>query len=306
MIGRTERLGVALGDVAAEMAVRIWEPPNSTRSVLCLHGFAGTGQDFEMLAETLAASGTTVIAPDLIGRGQSSFLGRDTAYSMHAYMACLTVASRLQKAEAAHLGTAWGGLILLAWLAGNGWKSRGVVLNDVPLQSGPLVQGVRAALRAESQQIFASFDAAAEHVIRTRGMGFLDDAAQRRFAESHLMAVGGKWRMAYDPAVAADFGMEVAFSIQRMLTQAPVPVLMTYGDQSPYATDPDLPGVVAANPRLHLLLGLDDPYPPSLMKLGQILQLSGWFSQCFATRPASGPAAGLAAGVTALSPDDQA
>lgn len=290
MIGRTERLGVALGDVMAEMAVRIWEPPDSTRSVLCLHGFAGTGQDFELLAETLAATGTTVIAPDMIGRGQSSFLGRDTAYSLHAYMACLTVAARFQKAEAAHLGTSWGGLILLAWLGGSGWKSRGVVLNDVPLQSGPVVQGFRAALRDESQQVFASFDAAADHVIRTRSMGFLDATARRRFAESRVMEVGGQWRMAYDPAVAADYGMEVAFSIHRALTRAPSPVLMTYGDQSPYATDPDLPDLVAANPHLHLLKGMDDPHPPSLMKLGQILQVSGWFNQCFAARPLQGSA----------------
>ena len=225
MIGRIEHLGVALGDITAELAVRIWEPPGSTRSVFCLHGFAGTGQDFEMLAEPLAATGITVIAPDMIGRGQSSFLGRDTAYSLRAYMACLTVAARFQKAETAHLGTSWGGLIMLSWLAAAGWRTRGLVLNDVPLKSGPVVQGFRAALRDESLQAFASFDAAVEHVIRTRSMDFLDEAAKLRFASSRVMEVAGQWRMAYDPAVAADYGLEVAFSIHRALLQAKSPVL---------------------------------------------------------------------------------
>ncbi|MBA3910930.1 MAG: hypothetical protein C0524_13910 [Rhodobacter sp.] len=282
MIGRTEVVGVALGDVMAEMAVRIWEPANSTRSALCLHGFAGTGQDFEMLAETLAQTGVTVIAPDMIGRGKSSFLGRDSAYSLRAYMACISVAAQFQKAEAAQLGTSWGGLILLAWLAATGWRSRGLVLNDVPLQSGPVVQGFRTALKEEALRAFPSFDAAAAHVIASRRMGFLDPAAQRRFAESRVMEIGGQWRMAYDPAVAAEYGMDVAFSMLRPLSQAPVPVLMAYGAESPYAADPDLPALAAANPRLQLLMGLDDPHPPSLMKLGQILQVAGWFGQCFA------------------------
>lgn len=282
MIGRMEVVGVALGDVVAEMAVRIWEPAGSTRSVLCLHGFAGTGADFERLAETLAQTGITVIAPDLIGRGKSSFLGDDKAYSLRAYMACLTVAAQFQKPEAAHLGTSWGGLILALWLSAGGWRTRGVLLNDVPLQSGPVVQGFRSALRDEALRSFASFDAAAEHVIRTRSMGFLDADAQRRFAESRVMEVGGLWRMAYDPAVAADYG-DVAFSILRMLAGAPVPVLLAYGAESPYAADPDLPALLESNRNLHLLRGLDDPHPPSLMKLGQILQVAGWFGQCFAT-----------------------
>lgn len=281
MIGRTETLGVVLGDVMAEMAVRIWEPEKSTRSVLCLHGFAGTGADFEMLAETLAQAGVTVIAPDMIGRGKSSFLGLDTAYSLRAYLSCLSVAAQFQKAEAAHLGTSWGGLVLLSWLAAGGWRSRGVVLNDVPLQSGPVVQGFRAALRDEAVLAFDSFAAAAEHVITSRRMGFLDEGARRRFAESRVMEVDGRWRMAYDPAVAADYGLEVAFSMHRMLERAPVPVLMAYGAESPYADDPGLAELARVNRRLHVLRGLDDPHPPSLMKLGQVLQVSGWFGQCF-------------------------
>jgi len=286
MIGRMEVVGVVLGDRMAEMALRIWEPPGSTRSVLCLHGFAGTGADFEPLAEALAQTGVTVIAPDLIGRGKSTFLGQDSAYSLRAYMTCLGVAARFQKAEAAHLGTSWGGLILALWLSAGGWRSRGVVLNDVPLRSGPVVEGFRRALKDESLRVFASFEAAAAHVIATRSMGFLDAGAQRRFAESRVMAVDGVWRMAYDPAVAAEYGMEVAFSIHRMLAEAPVPVLLAYGEASPYAADPDLPALMAANRRLQLLTGLDDPHPPSLMKLGQILQVAGWFGQCLAAAPA--------------------
>jgi pimeloyl-ACP methyl ester carboxylesterase len=285
-IARVERLGVALGEVTAELALRIWEPPDSNRSVLCLHGFAGTGHDFEMLAETLAQTGVTVIAPDMIGRGESSFLGSDTAYSLRAYMACLTVAARFQKAEACHLGTSWGGLVLGAWLGATGWRSRGLVLNDIPLRSGPVVEQYRAALRSEAVASFASREEAARHLIESRRMEFLSGAQRERFVDSRVMQVGDRWRMRYDPAVAADYGMGLTFSLERMLIGAPIPILLAYGKDSLYADEPSLPAIVATNPRLQLLTGLDDPHPPSLMKLGQVLQLAGWFGQCFAARPA--------------------
>lgn len=281
MIGRTEVTGIVLGDVMADLHIRIWEPLESQRSVLCLHGFAGTGQDFEVLAETLVQSGITVIAPDLIGRGASSFLGDDKAYSLRAYIACVAAAARFQKPQACHLGTSWGGIILLAWLGAAGWPSRGVVLNDVPLQSSPAVQGFREALEAEAFRAFDSLEEAGDYVIASRSMGFLEGALRQRFIQSRVMQVGGVWRMRYDPAVAAAYGMAVQFSLLRTLAAMPVPGLLAYGAQSPYAADPDLPGIVAENPRLQVLAGLDDPHPPSLMKLSQVLPVAGFFGQCF-------------------------
>ncbi len=278
MIGRIERMPVALGNRVADLAVRVWEPKGSTASVLCLHGFAGTGQDFEVLAETLCRAGVTVIAPDMIGRGDSAFLGTPEAYSLRAYLVCLTAAAGLQKPLAAQIGTSWGGILMLTWLSTRAFASRGLVLNDVPLRSGPVVQGFRTALREESLRGFPSFEAAAEHVIASRSMEFLTGTARQRFLESRILKVGEVWRMRYDPAVAADYGMDVAFSLLRPLLQAPIPVLMAYGRRSPYGRDPDLPTIAAANPNIRLMPGLDDPHPPSLMKPDQVAQVAGWLS----------------------------
>lgn len=283
MIHRTEVLGVGLGDVTVEMAVHVWEPKNSRRSVLCLHGFAGNGRDFAPLAEVLGRTGITVIAPDLIGRGKSSFLGHEAAYSAQAYLACISAAAELQKPLAGHLGTSWGGVLLTTWLAALGWPSRGAVLNDLPLRSGPDLSAFRTVIQTEAKLRFESFAEAEAQVIGTRGVGYLDRDAQRRFAEGRIMEFDGQWRMAYDPAAASDFGLDVSYSLLPRLAKASAPVLLTYGKDSAFAQDPELVTLVAANPRLHLVKDMDDERPPKLMKLGQALQVAGWFGLCLPT-----------------------
>lgn len=281
MIGRTEVTGILLGDVMADLHTHIWEPPNSQRSVLCLHGFVGEGLDFEVLAEALVQSGITVIAPDLFGRGASSFLGDDKAYSLRTYIACVAAAAQFQKPQACHLGTSWGGIILLAWLGAAGWPSRGIVLNDVPLKAGPVVQGYRDLLQADAYRQFDSKAAAEEYLIVSRNMEFLEGAARARYLQNRVMQLNGTWRMRYDPATVSNFGMAVNFSLVRTLSELTVPTLLAVGERSPYAADPDLALISAINPAVQLLTGMDDPHPLSLRKLPQILALAGFFGQCF-------------------------
>jgi hypothetical protein len=66
-----------------------------------------------------------------------------------------------------------------------------------------------------------------------------------------------------------------------------MPTLMLFGNQSPYVTHPELDGIPTANPNVTVLRDLDDPHPPSLMKVPQILQVTGFLSQCFGLAGAS-------------------
>jgi alpha-beta hydrolase superfamily lysophospholipase len=79
---RIERVRLRVGNQPAEIALHIWEPPNAKRTTICVHGFAGTGGDFGPLAETLTQQGIRVIAPDLFGRGRSSFLKNARHYNL--------------------------------------------------------------------------------------------------------------------------------------------------------------------------------------------------------------------------------
>jgi pimeloyl-ACP methyl ester carboxylesterase len=286
-IQRTETMGILMGDVLVDVSIRVWEPQGSDRSVTCVHGFAGTGQDFEILAETLVKSGITVIAPDIIGRGQSTFIGQPEAYTLRNYIACIAATQRFAKPRSCHLGTSWGGIILVAYLASCNWRTEGAVLNDIPIESDADLKNFRSLLAEEATRSFDTREAAGEYLLSSRALGFLEGERRERLFESRLMPIGDGWRMRYDPAVVDTFSNRGEFSLVRTLAAVTRPVLMTFGSESPYAVNAKVDAVAAANSNITVLKGLDDPHPPSLMKTSQILQISGFLAQCLARPPAS-------------------
>ena len=88
-IERIETIGVLLGDNLVDVSVRIWEPKDSKSAIICIHGFGGTSEDFAPLAETLVKVGITVIAPDMFGRGLSSFFGIPDAYNLRIQLTAI-------------------------------------------------------------------------------------------------------------------------------------------------------------------------------------------------------------------------
>jgi alpha-beta hydrolase superfamily lysophospholipase len=285
VIYRVERQGVALGEVVAEMAVHVWEPPGSTRSVLCLHSYLGTGLDFQPLAKMLAGSGITVIAPDLMGRGQSSFPGPGAALSLRAVLVCLSVAAALQKPAACQLGSIWGGIVLLSWLAATGYRSRGLVLDDVPLAPGPAVSRLRTAAREEIGWTSRDPDLAVEEV--TAGRVFADDAERRAFAAARLMQFDGVWRRKLDPGLALSEVLETDFDLVPPLAAAPMPVLWLPGPDTADTNPAGLAALSAANPRLCTLPGLSRGGSNNLSDGAGIGAVAGFLAACLApARPA--------------------
>lgn len=275
----TRRALLRIGDLVVEIHVREWRPEKPRMTLLCVHGFAGTGQDFAILARGLGKSGIAVVAPDIIGRGQSSFLGQERLYSLRAYIACMEAAAQGLTGPVCHLGSSWGGVILLGYLASRGWASEGLILNDVPLESDASLKEFRAFLGREAMQEFPDREAALAHVTETRGLGFLAQAEREEVAGARIMQIGGKWRMRYDPAVAGPRQSRTEFSLKRTLVALRVPTLMAFGSRSPYATSPMLADI-SANPAITMVADLDDGHPPSLMKPAQVLTLAGFLAQC--------------------------
>lgn len=280
-IERVETVGVVIGDLMVDVAVRIWEPENSQASVTCAHGFAGTSEDFAPLAETLTQSGITVIAPDMLGRGKSTFFLDPKYYTLRNQMFALAISKRYQKPKACFLGTSWGGLMLLGHLASSRWACQGVVLNDCPLEANATVNGFREQLQQEAMKLFPTRDAAEAYLLESRSMGFLSGPWRDRFIQSRLLEIEGGWRMNYDPTLSDTLRTDNPFSVVDLLKGAPCPVLMSFGAESPYALDPKNDEVAEANPNITLIKTMSDPHPPSLMKQDQIYTLAGFFARCF-------------------------
>ncbi len=126
------------------MAYWQWGKPQAGHVVMCVHGLARQGRDFDVLAQALCARGgddVRVVCPDVVGRGRSDWLKDPMGYQLPAYAAdMLVLLQQLQPATLDWVGTSMGGLIGLG-LCGQPELPlpvpiRRLVLNDV----GPVVQ----------------------------------------------------------------------------------------------------------------------------------------------------------------------
>ena len=168
----------------------------------------------------------------------------------------------------------------LAHVASLNWDTYGVILNDCPIKSNVTSQDFRDKLAVEAEMTFTSRKEADAHVLETRSMGFLQGDMRNRFLEGRVKQVAGGWRMNYDPMLVETLHANIPFSVEGLLKIAPRPVLMSFGTESPYASDPLNDEIAAANPNITLIKSMSDPHPPSLMKPDQILTIAGFLARC--------------------------
>lgn len=116
------------------MAYREWGDPDNPRVLICAHGLTRNSLDFAAIAESLA-SNYRVVAPDVVGRGESDCHPDPMAYNTLTYAAdMLTLMARLNVSEVDWLGTSMGGLIGMLLAAQNVTATspiRRLILNDV-------------------------------------------------------------------------------------------------------------------------------------------------------------------------------
>ena len=118
------------------MAYWEWGEQANPRVLVCVHGLARQGRDFDTLAQRLSDR-YRVICPDVVGRGRSDHLLNPQGYQVPAYVAdMVTLLARLDAEQVDWLGTSMGGLIGLGLAALPQSPVRRLVLNDV----GPAIQ----------------------------------------------------------------------------------------------------------------------------------------------------------------------
>lgn len=118
------------------MAYWEWGDAANPRVLVCVHGLARQGRDFDTLAQSLCTA-FRVVCPDVVGRGKSDWLADAMGYQNQFYVAdMVTLLARLDAREVHWVGTSMGGLIGLGIASLEGSPLASLVLNDV----GPAVQ----------------------------------------------------------------------------------------------------------------------------------------------------------------------
>lgn len=175
--------------------------------VICVHGLARNGRDFDRLAEFLASQGRRVICPDIVGRGKSDWLSNPALYGYPQYCADMNAfVASLGVTQLDWVGTSMGGLIGMMLSAQPNTFIRRMVINDI----GPFIP--KAGLERIASYVgkdprfpdLAGIEA--YYRVTMASFGNLTDSDWHHIAEhSSRQMEDGTFGLAYDPAIALAF-----------------------------------------------------------------------------------------------------
>ena len=258
------------------MAYWEWGDPANHRVLVCAHGLARQGRDFDTLAADLATS-YRVVCPDVVGRGRSDWLADPMGYAIPAYVAdMVTLLARLDAETVDGVGTSMGGLIGLGVAALAHSPLRRLVLNDVgPVIEPTSLQRIGTYLGAPVR--FSSLEEAAD-AMWAISQGFGPHSREQWLALTRpmLRPDGDGFKPHYDPAIAVPFKAitpEMAEAGQALLWQAydslMLPTLLLRGAESDLLSAATAQAMTQRGPRarLHEFAGVG--HAPTLVQPGQ-------------------------------------
>jgi pimeloyl-ACP methyl ester carboxylesterase len=247
--------------------------------VLCVHGLTRNAHDFDPLAEVLAAGGRRVIAVDVVGRGQSSWLADPSGYAVPVYAGHLArLIERLELGRVDWVGTSMGGLIGILLASTETSPIRRLVLNDIgPFVALKATQGIRDYLGLDLR--FAGLAELEAHLRQIHaGFGPLTDAEWRTMAERGSRRTAEGWRLSYDPAIRAPF-LEAGqgdVDLWELWDRIRCPTFVLRGADSPLLTPAILEQMRQRGPRAEAITLTGIGHAPALSTPEQIGIVTRW------------------------------
>lgn len=170
-------------------------------ALLCVHGLTRNGRDFDYLAQDLAKD-FHVICPDVPGRGKSAWLADAAQYQNPVYLADILQLLKLLNLPRVHwLGTSMGGILGLMAAAAAPGLLASLALNDI----GCVIPGSGLVRIRESARLPKDFatreECEAAFRLRLATFGITEDAHWQHMLAYGIEQAGGRWRLAYDPAI---------------------------------------------------------------------------------------------------------
>ena len=251
-----------------------WGEP-SARPLVCVHGLTRCARDFDFLAQEMVRHGYRVICPDVVGRGDSSWLTDPMDYAVPTYTKHLLMLLAHLQLESLHwVGTSLGGLIGMAIAAMPGSPIERLVLNEV----GPVVSV--AALKRIAAYVgkwppLPSIEAAEQYVRSISAPFGPHTDAEWRFLTQHVVRNNpdGSLRMHYDPAIAVPFAAEpptADLELWKLYDDIRCPTLVLHGEHSDMLTRDTVARMGARGPRAKAVEIAGVGHAPTLIHADQI------------------------------------
>jgi pimeloyl-ACP methyl ester carboxylesterase len=187
------------------MSYAEWGDAANPRVLVCAHGLARQGRDFDTLARAMAAE-YRVVCPDVVGRGRSDWLADPMGYGIPQYVGdMVTLLARLDAREVHWVGTSMGGLIGLTLAGMKDSPISRLVLNDV----GPKIEFealVRIGQYLGAPAHWATLEEAADALWAiSQSFGPHTREQWLALSEPQLKPDGDGFKPHYDPAIAVPF-----------------------------------------------------------------------------------------------------
>ena len=262
------------------MRYRSWGSSENKRVLICVHGLARNGRDFDDLAQALSRD-FRVICPDVVGRGESDWLPEGAPYEIGQYVQdMMTLIARLNVDTVSWLGTSMGGIIGLTLAALPNSPIRQLVLNDI----GASVP--KASLKRISSYMgerrFSGLSEVEQYMrINYPALRYLTNDQWRHLARHAVRELPtGQLVLHYDPAVAAATAraaaMDQDIDLWPFWHAIRCPRALIWGDQSDVLQAETVQQMRSHTPGLEVLTIPGIGHAPSLMESEQITWVQDW------------------------------
>lgn len=256
-------------------------PTSSQTTVFCVHGFEGNGSDFDYLAGFLTSSGFSVVCPDMVGRGSSTYFGDPAMYTIATFFTSLGVLSKYAGDKNHFIGTSWGGAILLYFLCMTRIKAEKLVLNDVGMRKNSAVHEAIDFLAKDVNQEFDTVEEAEAYIRRTRTfLGKFPEELWPGYLKNKIRFSEGRYRLTYDPA-AVGLSLELIdkqYDLFPLLEKIEAQILLLYGVDRKCYEPRTVADLMRRHPKISCVPDLKAGHPPSLMTYEQALLIKGFLS----------------------------
>ena len=190
------------------MSYTAWGKQESSRKTLiCVHGLNRNGRDWDYIGSHFAALGYYVIAPDLVGRGNSDYLKDPLQYDIPYYVKdILLLIKTLNLTNIEWIGSSLGGLVGLAIVAMAEQLINKIVLVDigVEIERAGLT---RIASYSANQPDFDSYALAKDYLLSiSQGNGDLPQDVWEQYARNSLQKnAKGRYELKRDVNISKPF-----------------------------------------------------------------------------------------------------
>lgn len=272
------------------MAYWQWGNPSNPKVLVCVHGLARQGRDFDVFAQAMQQE-YRVVCPDVVGRGQSDWLSDPSGYQIPFYVAdMVTLLARLNADTVHWVGTSMGGLIGMGLASLPNSPIAAMVINDVgPTLEYTALQRIGNYLGLPLQ--WESLEQAVAYLATISvGFGFYTPEQWLALCGPMLKKVEQdgltSYQLHYDPRIAAPFRAvtpETVAAGQAMLWASydaiRCPTLLLRGAQSDLLSAQTAQAMTQRGPKARLVEIAGVGHAPMLVQHDQIAVVRGFLLQ---------------------------